>query len=68
MSMNTVSLEQHGNDYIRPIADLKTRPQIRSKEQLKDLEYHIELDLKFKPRIQFPHKAALSVDSRLKKK
>ena len=33
--VNTVSVEQQGNDYIRSNADLETRPQIRSKEQLK---------------------------------
>ena len=33
--IDTVSVEQQGNDYIRPNADLETRPQIRSKEQLK---------------------------------
>ena len=32
--IDTVSVEQQGNDYIRPNADLETRPQIRSKEQL----------------------------------
>ena len=55
--VNTVSMEQQGNDYIRPNTDLETRPQIRSKEQLrymypecfdgigefKIFEYHIEL-------------------------
>ena len=79
--VNTVSVEQQGNDYIRPNADLKTRPQIRSKEQLKcmypecfdgigefkNFEYHIELDLKFKPRIQTPHEVALSMEARLRK-
>ena len=35
MSINTLSVEQHGNDYIRPNADVETRPQIRSKVQLK---------------------------------
>ena len=49
-------MEQHGDDYIRPNADLEIRPQIRNKEQLKymypecfdgivefkDFEYHIE--------------------------
>ena len=34
MNMNTVSMEQHGDDYTRPNADLETRLQIRSKEQL----------------------------------
>ena len=70
--VNTVSVEQQGNDYIRPNADLETRPQMRSKEQLKcmypecfdgigefkNFEYHIELDTKFKPRIQTSHKVA----------
>ena len=69
------------DNYIRPNADLETRTQIRSKEQLKcmypecfddigelkDFEYHIELDLKFKPRIQTPYKVALSIEPRLKK-
>ena len=76
-----VSVEQQGNNYIRPNADPETRPQIRSKEQLKcmypeffdgmgklkNFEYHIELDPKFKPRIQIPHKVALSLEPRLKK-
>ena len=80
MNINTVSMEQHGDDYIRPNADLETRPQNRSKEQLKHMypehfdgigefknfEYHIELDPKFNQRIQMPHKAALSIEPRLK--
>ena len=79
--VNTVSVEQQGNDYIRPNADLETGPQIRNKEQLKHMypecfdgiaefknfEYHIELDPKFKPRIQTPHKVALSIEPKLKK-
>ena len=66
MNINTISMEQHGDDYIRPNSDHETRPQIRRKEQLKhmylecfdgkdvfkDFEYLIELDPKFKPRIQ----------------
>ena len=70
--VNTVCVEQQGNDYIRPNADLETRPQIRSKTQLKHMypecfdgigefknfEYHMEIDPKFKPRIQTPHKVA----------
>ena len=81
MNINTVSVEQHEDNYIRPDADLETRPQIRRKEQLKcmyrecfdgigefkDFEYYIELDPKFKPRVQTPHKVALFVESRLKK-
>ena len=76
MNINTVSMEQHGDDCIRPNADLETRPQIRSKEQLKHMypecfdgigelkyfEYHIELDPKFKQRIQMLHKVALSIE------
>ena len=79
--VNTVSVDKQGNDYIRPNADLETRPQIRSKEQpkhrypecfdgigeFKNFEYHIELDPKFKPRIQTPHKVVLSIEPRLKK-
>ena len=75
--VDTVSVEQQGNDYIMPNADLETRPQVRSKEQLKCMypecfdgigEFkNIELDPKFKPRIQTPHKVALSIESRLKK-
>ena len=75
MNIITVSMEQHGNDYIRPNAHLDTRLQTRSKEQLKHMypgcfdaivefktfEYHIDLDLRFKPRIQTPHKLALSI-------
>ena len=74
-------MKQQGNDYIRQNADLETRPQIRSKEQLKrmypecfdvigeskNFEYHIEPDPKFKPRIQTPHKVALSIEQKLKK-
>ena len=80
MNINTVSMEQHGDDYSRPNADLEAGPQIRSKGttkkyvfrmfegigEFKDYEYHIELDAKFKPRLQTPHKVALSVESRLK--
>ena len=79
--VNTVCVEQQGNDYIRPNADLETRPQIRSKEQLKHMypecfdgivefknfEYHIDLDPNFKPRIQIPHKVPLSIEPKLKK-
>ena len=71
--VNTASVEQQGNDYIRPNADLETRPQIRSKEQLKHMYpecfdrigefknfvYLMELDPKFKPRIQTPHKVVI---------
>ena len=35
MNVNTVSVEQHGDDYIRPNADLAMRPQIRSKSTAK---------------------------------
>ena len=35
MNVNTVPMEQHGDDFIRPNADLEMRPQIRSNEQLK---------------------------------
>ena len=79
--VNAVSVEQQGDDYIRPNSDLETGPQIRSKEQLKHMypessdgigesknfEYHIELDPKFMPRIQTPHKVALSIEPRLMK-
>ena len=80
MNVNTVSVEQHEDDYIRPNADLETRPQIRCNEYLKcihsecwdgigkfkDFEYHIELDPN-KPRVQTPHKVGLSVEFGLKK-
>ena len=80
MIVNTVSMEQHEDDYIRPNADLETRLQIRSNEHLrcmhsecgdqrgefKDFEYHIELDPN-KPRVQTPHKVALSVEFGLKR-
>ena len=33
--VNRVSMEQHGDKYIRLNADLGVRPQIRSNEQLK---------------------------------
>ena len=53
-------MEQDGDDYIRPNADLEMKPQITGKEQLKhmysecldgigefkDFEYHIEGDSK----------------------
>ena len=79
--INTIAVEQEGNDYIRPNADLETRPQIRSKEQLKHMypeyfdgigefknfEYHIKLDPKFQSRIQTPHKVALTIEPKLKK-
>ena len=74
MTVNTVSVEQHEDDYIRPNADSKTRPQIRSNEHLKcmysecwegigefkDFEYHIEFNTN-KPRVQTPHKIAFFV-------
>ena len=81
MNINTVSVEQHGDDYIRPSADLEMRPQIRSKAQLKcmyskyldgigefkDFKYYIEL-YPNRPRVQTPHKVALSVEFGLKKR
>ena len=79
MNINAVSIELHRNDYIRPNAHLEVKPQIRSTEQLnpecfdgigefKNSEYHIDLDPKFKPKIQTPHKVALSIEPRLKNK
>ena len=76
-----VSVEQDGDDYIRPNADLEIRTQIWSEEQLKymyseywdgigefkDFEYHIELDPN-KPRVQSQHNVVLSVELRLKKR
>ena len=76
-----MSVEQDGDDYIRPNADLEMKPQTRSKEQLKcmysecldgigefkDFENHIELDPN-KPRVQTPHKVVLSAELRLKSK
>ena len=35
--------------------------------ELKNFEYHTELHTKFKPRIQTPHKVALSIEPKLKK-
>ena len=35
--------------------------------EFKNFDYYIELDPKFKPRIQTPHKVALSIEPRLKK-
>ena len=35
--------------------------------KFKIFEYHIELDPKFKPRIQTPHKVALSIEPKLNK-
>ena len=81
-NVNTVCVEQQGNDHIMPNADLETRPQIRSKEQLKcmypecfdwigefkNFEYHIELDPKFKPRIQTPHKSSIIHRTEIKEK
>ena len=63
--VNTVSVEQQGNDHIRQNSDLETRPQIRGKEQLKhmypecfngiddfkNIEYNIKLDPMYKQRI-----------------
>ena len=60
MIINTVSMEQHEDEYIRPNAGLETRLQIRSNEHLKciysecrgdiggfkDFEYNIALDPK----------------------
>ena len=82
MTINTVYVEQHGDDYIRLNADLEIRPQIISKEQLKNMypecfagigdfkyfEYHIELIPKFKPRVQTPHQVALSIESTVKER
>ena len=74
-------MEQDGDDYIRPNADLEMKPQVRSEQQLKymysecldgigefrDFEYHSEFDPN-KPRMQTTHKVVLSVELRLKKK
>ena len=76
-----ISVEQDGDDYIRPNADFEMKPQIRNTEQLKcmysewldgigefkDLEYHTELGPN-KPRVQTPHKVVLSVEFGLKKR
>ena len=35
MSINTISVKQHGDDYIRPNADLERRSQMRGEQQLK---------------------------------
>ena len=35
--------------------------------EFKKFKYHIELDPKFKPKIQTPRKVALSIETRLKK-
>ena len=35
MNINTVSMGQHGDDFMRPNVDLEMRQQIRSKAQLK---------------------------------
>ena len=75
MNINTVSVEQYGDDYIKPNADLEMRPEIKSNAQLqymfsecldgigdfKGFENHIELDPN-RPRVQSPHKVALSVE------
>ena len=37
MNINAVSVEPHGDDFIRPNAHLGTRIKIRSKEQLKHM-------------------------------
>ena len=37
ININTASMAHHWDDYIRPDADLETRPQIRSKEQIKHM-------------------------------
>ena len=80
MMINTVSMEQHEDDYIRPNADLDTRLQIKSNEhlkcmytecgddisELKDFEYYIGLDSN-KPRVQTPYKVGLSVEFGLRK-
>ena len=39
-----ISVEQDGDDYIRPNDDLEMKPLIRSKEQLKCI-YQIKLEL-----------------------
>ena len=71
-------MKQHEDDYIRPNADLQTRLQIRSSEHLKcmysecsddigEFSWGVELDPN-KPRVQTPHKEALSVVFGLKKR
>ena len=67
--------------YVKPNADLESRPWIRSKKQLKcmypdncdgigkfkDFESHIELDPRFKPQIK-NSSYGNSVECRLRKK
>ena len=43
--VNTVSVEQQGNDYIRPNGDLEMKPQIRSREQLKIVKQDVASSL-----------------------
>ena len=61
-NVNTVSLEQHGKDCIRP----NVYPEwFDGTVEFTDFEYHNELDPRLNPRIQTPHKVAPFVESRL---
>ena len=79
MSINAVSLEQYGEDYIRPNADLESRPQSKSMGQLncmypewldaifefQDFEYQMGLELIFKPKMQTHHRVGLPIETSL---
>ena len=74
-NIDSKNLNVQGPKYIHPDSDIRTRPQINSKGELKEMypecfsgigtfknyRYHIELDPKVKPVIHPPIKIALSL-------
>ena len=75
------NLNVQGPKYIHPDSDIRTRPQVSSKQELKEMypecfsgihtsknyRYHIELDPKVKPVIHPPRKKTLSLQPKLER-
>ena len=80
-NIDSKNLNVQGPKYIHPDSDIRTRPPISSKGELKEMypecfsgigtfrnyRYHMELDPKVKPVIHPPKKIALSLQPKLEK-
>ena len=80
-NIDSKNLNVQGPKCIHPDSDIRTRPQIKSKRELKQMypecflgigtfknyRYHIELDSKVKPVIYPPKKIALSLQPKLER-
>ena len=80
-NIDSKQLNVQGHKYIHPDSGIRTRPQINSKGELKEMypecfsgigtftnyRYHIELDPKVKPVIHPPRKIALSLQPKLER-